>query len=230
MRKNRTLAEFETLTQGARILEKESAGVKVLQLPDKRIIKLFRRKRLISSQIWAPHAWRFDRNARILKERGIRTINVESHFEIPEMKRQAVIYHRLEGLTLRDWIVDKDPSECAHMNTKLGAFIAKIHEAGVLFRSLHFGNVLVMEDDQLALIDIVDMSFSWFGPLTVNQRVRNFHHMDRYDDDRKALASEHGGGFIKHYLDASSLADNKKQILLRTFNEIFDQYRTKADA
>lgn len=227
MRKNRTLAEFEALTQDALILEKEKAGVKVLQLPDKRIVKLFRRKRLISSQIWAPHAWRFSRNARILKQRGIPTITVESHFEVPEIERQAVVYYRLEGDTLRDWMVDKTKPECARMIAKLATFLAQVHQAGVLFRSLHFGNVLVMEDGELALIDIVDMGFRWFGPLTVSQRIRNFHHMDRYDCDRVLLAADNGNGFIKHYLEASSLPEKQHPHIIKGFNAIFDKYRTK---
>jgi len=225
MRENKTLAEFEFLTKDAKILEKESAGVKVLQLPDKRIVKLFRRKRLVSSQIWAPRAWRFDRNARILKERGIPTITVESHFEISEIERQAVVYYRLEGETLRDWMKGKEESERIRMVAKLGAFIAQIHEAGILFRSLHFGNVLVMEDGELALIDIVDMGFTWFGSLTVSQRIRNFHHMDRYDSDRVELAANHSGGFIKKYLEACSVTEKQQSIVEKGFHGIFKKYR-----
>lgn len=226
MGKTKTLAEFEALTKDAKVLEQESAGIKVLQLPDNRIVKLFRRKRVISSQIWAPHAWRFSRNAKTLKQRGIKTITVESYFEIPEMERQAVVYYRLEGNTLRDWLRNREESERDQMIAKLGAFIAQLHEAGVLFRSLHLGNILVMEDQELALIDIVDMGFRWFGPLNISQRIRNFHHMDRYDEDRLAIVAKIEDGFIDHYLKSCSLPEGKKANLRQAFKDIFDKYLT----
>lgn len=228
MPKNKTLADFEAMTQGAKILEQESTYAKVLQLPDKRVVKLFRRKRLISSQIWAPHAWRFCRNAHILKERGIPTVKVESHFEIREIRRHAVVYQRIEGTTLRDWMVKREESEQIGMIAKLGIFIAQIHELGILFRSLHFGNILVMKDGELALIDIVDMSFRYRSSLTVGQRIRNFHHMDRYDNDRTELAANGGGGFIYQYLKSSKLSPKQKKHIEKGFNSIFKKYRFKA--
>ena len=228
MPKNKTLADFEAMTQDAKILEQESTNAKVLQLPDKRIVKLFRRKHLISSQIWAPHAWRFCRNARILKERGIPTIKVESHFEIREIRRHAVVYQRIEGTTLRDWMVKREESEQIEMITKLGIFIAQIHEVGILFRSLHFGNIIVMEDRELALIDIVDMSFRYRGSLTVGQRIRNFHHMDRYDNDRTELTANIGEGFIEHYLKNSKLSTKQKPRVEKGFSNIFRKYSVKA--
>ena len=79
--------EFEALTQGARILEKDGFGLKVLRLTDARILKLFRRKHWLSSQLWAPHAQRFDRNAKDLLKRGIPTLSVEQIFALPEMQR-----------------------------------------------------------------------------------------------------------------------------------------------
>jgi len=228
MPKNKTLADFEAMTQDAKILEQESTNAKVLQLPDKRIVKLFRRKHLISSQIWAPHAWRFCRNARILKERGIPTIKVESHFEIREIRRHAVVYQRIEGTTLRDWMVKREESEQIEMITKLGIFIAQIHEVGILFRSLHFGNIIVMENSELALIDIVDMSFRYRGSLTVGQRIRNFHHMNRYDSDRAELAANIGEGFIEHYLKNSKLSTKQKPRVEKGFSNIFRKYSVKA--
>jgi tRNA A-37 threonylcarbamoyl transferase component Bud32 len=228
MRNNMTLAEFEALTQDAKILEQDFTSAKVLQLPDQRIVKLFRRKRLISSQIWAPHAWRFCRNARILKERGIPTISVDSYFEIREIDRQAVVYHRIEGTTLRDWMIKSDKSERIEMIAKLGVFIAQMHEVGILFRSLHFGNILVMDDCELALIDIVDMGFRYHGSLSVGQRIRNFHHMDRYDSDRAELAANRGEGFIEHYLKNSKLSTKQKPRVEKGFSNIFNKYSVKA--
>ena len=108
-------AEFDELTQGAQVLEQDGFGLKVLRLPDARILKLFRRKRWLSSQLWAPHAARFDRNAKTLLKRGIPTLTVEQIFAVPEMQRQAVLYRELPGTTLRQWLRDHGGDEATAM-------------------------------------------------------------------------------------------------------------------
>jgi hypothetical protein len=41
------------------------------------------------------------------------------------------------------------------------------------------------------------------------------------------LASEHNGGFIHYYLEASSLTEPQKQRVKNSYNDIFSQYRAK---
>ena len=175
--------EFEALTQGARILEKDGFGLKVLRLPNARILKLFRRRHWLSSQLWAPHAQRFDRNAKILLKRGIPTLSVEKIFALPEMQRQAVLYRELPGTRLRSWLSGHEGHEAEHMIQQFGRFVAKLHTEGVLFRSLHFGNVLVTPEQQLALIDIVD-------------------HIGRYSEDHTLFTQSGEETFIEAYLEA----------------------------
>ena len=64
----------------------------------------------------------------------------------------------------------------------LGAFIAKLHDRGVYFRSLHLGNIVMTPEGTLGLIDIADMRFSR-GQLTASQRKRNLRHLLRYPSD-----------------------------------------------
>ena len=194
--------EFEELTQGARILEKDKFGLKVLRLPDARILKLFRRKRWLSSQLWAPHAQRFDHNAKTLLKRGIPTLSVEQIFALPEMQRQAVLYRELPGTTLRQWLREHEGDDAKALIEQFGRFVAKLHAEGVLFRSLHFGNVLVTPEHDLALIDIVDMSFRRSGPLATPQRIRNFVHIGRYTEDRTFFTQSGEETFIEAYLEA----------------------------
>lgn len=219
MPSNLSKAEFEKLIQDAEILEQDSFGLKVLRLPNNRIIKLFRRKRLISSQLWAPHAWRFNRNAKILKQRNIPTICVESTFEIPELERQAVIYKELIGNTLRKWLQEHDDREAKEQIEAFGAFVADIHAKGILFRSLHLGNVLLTSDNTLALIDIVDMRFKWFTPLSVQQRMRNFKHIGRYSNDRILLAQFGEETFINAYLKHAKIPESKHAMLMSAFKK-----------
>ena len=193
--------EFEALTQGARILEKDGFGLKVLRLPNAHILKLFRRRHWLSSQLWAPHAQRFDRNAKILLKRGIPTLSVEKIFALPEMQRQAVLYRELPGTTLRSWLSGHEGHEAEHMIQQFGRFVAKLHTEGVLFRSLHFGNVLVTPEQQLALIDIVDMRFQKHA-LNTRQRIRNFAHIGRYSEDHTLFTQSGEETFIEAYLEA----------------------------
>ena len=47
---------YMVLREGAEVLEVDHCGEKVLRLRDGNILKLFRRKRLISSALWYPYA------------------------------------------------------------------------------------------------------------------------------------------------------------------------------
>ena len=210
---------FDALTEGATVLEQDGWGIKVLRLPNQRILKLFRRKRLFSSQLWAPHALRFQKNAATLLAKGIPTIEIEAAFRIPEMDRQAVLYHELPGITLRQWLRDHESSETKPLVEEFGRFVAKLHNAGVLFRSLHFGNVLVTPDQTFALIDIVDMSFLSRGALTTQQRIRNFAHIGRYQEDLALFTQSGEETFIAAYLEAAQLSSEIQTTLRQAFLE-----------
>ncbi|WP_146209374.1 lipopolysaccharide kinase InaA family protein [Coraliomargarita sinensis] len=171
-----------------------------------------------------PYVTRFARNADLLKKREIPSVQVEATYRIPEIKRHAVLYGMLKGETFRDSMTDLNGHASHRMFEKLGGFIADLHDKGILFRSLHLGNVLVLSDGELALIDISDLSFRWFGPLSIKQRIRNFRHMDRRDVDRSALSGEDGTYFINAYLDAARLRDSAKQTLHEKYEAIFSKY------
>ena len=225
MLKKITKAELNYLTEGGTILETEGPLFKVMLLPNRRIVKLFRRKRLISSQIWLKHASRFEKNARELKRRGFITVEVESVFNVPEVGRQGVLYNILEGDTLRDWLPRQDDDVCQAKFEKFGAFIADMHRKGILFRSLHLGNVLVLPDGEFGIIDIADMSFRTKGCLTLGQRIRNFHHMNRDNRDRRYLADEAGLKLIERYLEVADLSDKANLQLTSAFKKIFAPYK-----
>ena len=213
----KTKAEFEALIQDARILEEDGFGLKVLRLPDGRILKLFRRKRWLSSQIWAPHASRFERNAKILRHLNIPTIAVESTFAIPEIERQAALYPALPGVTLRHWLSEHEGTQAKAKIEAFARFVAKLHAEGILFRSLHLGNVLVTTEDEFALIDIVDMSFSWFGSLLPQKRMRNFKHILRYAEDQSLFAQSGKGVFMHAYLKTTTFSQKTQAQLTHAF-------------
>lgn len=65
------LSAYEALRAGAQVLEADKHGDKVLRLADGNFLKLFRRKRLISSAALYPYAQRFADNTATLQRLAV---------------------------------------------------------------------------------------------------------------------------------------------------------------
>ena len=208
--------QYLALHNDAEILASDSFGEKVLRLKDGSIIKLFRTKRIISSALFYPYALRFVHNSSKLKNLGINTVTVINAFKIPSIKRTAVHYKELEGDTLRNHIMHHSLN--GNIVQKLAAFIAKLHNEGVYFRSIHFGNILIISDKGFGLIDIADMKTKG-RPLSLRERTRNFFHLTRYEIDKKSLMPEKNA-FTESYINESGLAPNHSARLKKTIDSI----------
>lgn len=197
-------AGYRELLAGSTVIERDAHGEKVLRAADGQIVKIFRRKRLLSTALFLPYASRFVRNAARLAAHGISTVEVSRRLYCPPLRRHLVIYRPLPGKTLREAL--RLLPEDAPRNLDLTAsFVAMLHQKGVYFRSLHFGNVIVPpEGERLGLIDVADLAFRP-GPLPIRLRMRNFRHMMRYVEDREALASFGGRRFLERYLAAAGM-------------------------
>ncbi len=66
-----------------------------------------------------------------------------------------------------------------------GCFLAVLHGKGVLFRSVHFGNVLV-DGDGMSLIDILDLKV-FRKPLAEQKRIKNIRFLVKYPVDRAVV-------------------------------------------
>lgn len=75
---------------GAEIIEADRLGEKVLRLADGSMLKLFRRKRLLSSAAWYPYAQRFADNCEALARCGVPSPEVIAVFRLPSVDRDAV--------------------------------------------------------------------------------------------------------------------------------------------
>ncbi|MCK0507043.1 phosphotransferase [Aromatoleum anaerobium] len=182
------------------MIESDRHGEKVLLLPDGTYLKLFRRKRLLSSAAWHPYAQRFADNAAALARHDIPCPQVIGVFRFPSIDRDAVHYRPLHGQTLRQLIRSSpDPERSARLRVRLGAFIAELHSQGIYFRSLHLGNVVIGESGAFGLIDIADLKVHR-APLSRLKRRRNFRHMFRYAEDRAWLLCDGGSALIGGYL------------------------------
>ena len=93
--------DFNQLTLGAQVLEADSYGAKVYLLTDGNILKLFRRKRLLSSALFRPYSKRFIENAAQLEELGIPTLQTLKFHQLETPGMTAVLYRPLPGETLR---------------------------------------------------------------------------------------------------------------------------------
>ncbi|POD77988.1 toluene tolerance protein [Pseudomonas syringae group genomosp. 3] len=198
-------AHYLDMVQGAEVLEADGTGDKVLRLRDGSMLKLFRRKRLVSSAAWYPYAQRFADNCVTLAQRAIPCPRVLTVCRIAEIERDAVHYDPLAGYTLRQLLGSALSDDS--LRRQLGRFIADLHEKGIYFRSAHLGNVILTPEGNLGLIDIADMK-TYRRALRKSLRLRNFKHMLRYQEDRQWLLDNGNPAFLEGYISAQSLCDS----------------------
>ncbi|WP_246237667.1 toluene tolerance protein [Pseudomonas akapageensis] len=196
-------SDYQALRRDAEVIEADFFGDKVLRLADGNFMKLFRRKRLISSAAFFPYAKRFARNALALKKSGIPCPEVLATYRIADIARDVVHYQPLPGQTLRQLIADPAQFNDAALTGKFGRFVAQLHNLGIYFRSLHLGNVIMTPDNELGLIDIADMRILR-RPLRKNLCLRNFQHMRRYKNDQAWLFQDQGKLFFDSYIEYSN--------------------------
>ncbi len=179
--------DYLALRENCKVIEQDGFGDKVMILQDGTFLKLFRRKRLITSAAIWPYAQRFADNAKKLEELGIPCPKIIQVYRIPSIERDAVHYHPLPGVTLRDLHRGKAayPDDLLE---RFAQFVEHIHDLGVFFRSIHLGNVVLTPEGEIGLIDISDLKIQ-SRPLSKGQRARNFVHMTRDAGDKAWLSA-----------------------------------------
>jgi hypothetical protein len=202
-------AEFDRLREGARVLEMDLRGEKVLLTPDNRIIKQFYPRRRFTSAAIYPYALRFWNNAQKLHKKGIPTVSCEQLRYDRQNSRHVITYPLLAGTTLRDCL-EKSPENNDYL-TRLSAFLAMLHEKGILFRSIHLGNVLVLENGGFGLIDIADMSIQR-RPLGLFKRARNFRHLLHDKVDRDSLEQYGYERFLEQYETVANISGYRRRL------------------
>lgn len=195
---------FEQLCSDAHVIEADGLGPKVLRLADGRFLKVFRPRRWYTSGSFNPYSERFASNAEQLRAMGIPTPQILGVYGLSDGS-SAVIYSPLSGLTLRQALQSLDSSLSESLIERFGQFMAQLHERGVYFRSLHQGNVLLMDDGEFGLIDIADLRI-FPSPLRNALRQRNLRHMQRYPQDRAWLFETHFEQLAKGYASVAGQA------------------------
>lgn len=193
---------LESMLIGGEVLEQDERGYKVIKLQTGDILKIFRVRRKISGARIYSHARRFMRNAERLQKLGVNTVVCKQLYHFDDSTDSAVLYAPLAGYTLKQLLQAQLLNQ--DMARALGVFIARLHQLGIHFRSLHMGNILVIPDGQYGLIDISDMNiYPW--PLFCNTRVRNFRHLCRYPEDIQRLGKINWESMLEGYFTSSRL-------------------------
>ena len=198
--KKLSATDYDSLLRDAVVVSADAHGPKVLRKKTGEIIKLFRLKRPWSSALVWPYALRFEQNAALLQRLGFASVEVLGAYRVEGVKRDLVLYRELAGRSLREVLQEGQPASAREALEQFASLLARLHEQGVLFRSIHFGNVLIRPGAMPALIDVADLTSRRFGGLRKTQRIRNFAHMLRYEQDCCALHAFGSARFVDLYL------------------------------
>jgi O-antigen ligase/tRNA A-37 threonylcarbamoyl transferase component Bud32 len=201
--KTLTSTALQQLTASAQVIEEDGLGPKVLRLIDGSFLKLFRRRRWYTSGSFNPYSERFAANSEQLRNKGIPTPQILDLYRLNDGS-SAVHYTPLPGSTLRQVLQGiTAPAVRQALVERFGKFMAQLHEQGVYFRSLHLGNVLVLNDGEFGLIDLADMRI-YPSSLSLSLRQRNLRHMQRYTEDRRWLFEDHFDALLQGYAVTAS--------------------------
>ncbi len=192
------------------MLERDAFGVKVAQLPSGTIVKLFRRKRRLSSAAWRPYGQRFVQNALGLARCGVPTVQVRAFFQCPGAGRHVVAYRPLAGEVLRHRLAGGGSVDWV----QLARFMAVLHRRGVYFRSLHGGNVVCLPSGGFGLIDVADLRM-FALPLGVSRRARNLRPLLKDPDMRHLRVPEAFREFLDVYCAEAGLGRVAKALFCR---------------
>jgi serine/threonine protein kinase len=198
-----TLAQYTAMVSGAHVLEQDESGVKVLELSDNNILKIFRLRGLITSSFFFSNARSFCRNATRLSKLGIPSVKVKQLYHFKKTNDTAVLYEPLPGFTIRQ-LLKEDEGLSGATCSKIGQLIAKLHQCGIHFKSLHLGNIVLTPAGELGLIDIADMRiYPW--SLQLNTRLRSFRRLTRYHRDMAALGKDKWALVVEAYVQAAKM-------------------------
>lgn len=134
---------------------------------------------------------------------------VNELFRCDEKNCDIVTYNFISGKNVRE----SGPDTLA----KTPEFIAILHSNGIYFRDLHFGNI-IMHNNDFAIIDLASAKIKK-RPLSIRERARNLAHL--YNDfyDSKILNNYGKELFLTQYFSAAKF----RPWQIRLFHYFFDK-------
>ena len=204
----------DSLASASHVFEKDRHGIKVAQLTDGTMIKVFRVKRLFSGAQFYSYARRFCRNIDRLKQRNIPVPEVLTLYHVKSSRLSVVHYSPLAGKTIKDLM--KEGLLDKKLAYQVGQFIARIHALGIYFRGLHVGNIVLTPSGDLGLIDVSELSIYWH--LSSYRRLRNFARFWRHKDDKNCFGESNISGLISGYLSINKTCFIKARNISKRLN------------
>lgn len=192
--------EYQRLTQDATSLKQRGQLPSVLLNTEQQIIKHIYPRPWPSSSKLRPYAARFEKNAKLLTEKGIKTPTVNQVYYYPELNCDILVYEYLNGDSLYHHAKRGDLGPLS----RCPSFIAHLHRIGVYFHDLHLDN-LVVHAGQLALIDLSSAQIK-SGAISSRRRARNIAHLFQKREDQPILAQYGEQRWLREYMQAAKLS------------------------
>lgn len=202
--KRLTNSELQRFIQQHQLLFGTLERPELMLTSKQQIVKFFYRRKFISSSLFIPQAIRFQSNGIKLKQVGITAPEVSELIFCPDIPVHMAVYQYLKGDDLRN-LCSKNNYGCID---KLPSYIATLHQKGVYFRAIHLGNILQLDENELALVDITDLTVR-LDQLTIFQRARNIAHLFNSTEDKQWLADYGLRCFLDRYYLSANLPDTK---------------------
>ncbi len=216
-----TQAQFQALIKGAEVLESQEDKPSALLACDGNIIKIWQRRSGLSSDRLKPYSQRFRSNCEELNRRGIRAPVVTSAFEVKDSGEHVLLYPEIPGKALISLARENDlPLR------DLAGFYAELHGKGVHFRSIHLGNVLRLEPDGFALIDVTDTTFTR-KPLSLRKRAENLGYAWAYRSDHAYFDAEVRARLLAYYETAAGLPQAEAGRFRKLLDQAYDHYTVR---
>lgn len=192
-----------TKEEYARALDSGKAGPMkhgypaVIMHADDTITKIWAKKAgWLSSSRWRRYSFRFINNAEKLRNYGVTVPQIIAHKKIFGTHVYLVQYHSLPGQSIRE-LLEHHPERVDIPS--LAQYFYDLHEKGIIFRAIHFGNVIQTPNGKYGLIDFTDITFLKH-PAPLSRRATNIATPLRYREDVKRIEESGLPNFLKSYL------------------------------
>lgn len=190
------------------LLKRTYKKPKLFESKSDEMIKIFYpRRKFISSNQYKPYALRFRNNAEQLRTLGFITPTIKTLQYCPDLNTYIISYDKLPGVDFR--VFSQNNKGIIHT---LAAFIAKLHQKGIFFRSIHLENLLRLNNGDIALLDIVDIQFKKRA-ISSYLRFRNLKHLFQIKEDKQFWTHVNTAEFLKNYFKFAELSYFKRKII-----------------
>ncbi|GAA5495481.1 hypothetical protein Rhal01_01656 [Rubritalea halochordaticola] len=185
--------------------------------PDSTVSKVWAKKpKLFSSSRFKPYAHRFVQNAKLLAERDVTVPTILDLQQVDGESIHVVHYKMLDGTSIRDLLATQPDQVNLE---RLAEYFYSLHEKGILFKAIHFGNVIQISDNNFGLIDFTSTKF-FSGKIPLIRRAANLSTPLRYKEDTSKLQTSGVQKFIDLYLNCYNEREKDRQRLNKILNSL----------